>query len=197
MRGRTGSPISVRSGPRRTRSPNRWRTTRLWSSRAASRWGRRRVWRRACSSLCRGGTGTWTSTSSPTPSSCARARPSRTSFIPTASLAEAARKVGEQFQTVEAAIEVNDRQFGRVVDKIEKGLGSLEDKAVAVLGLSFKPNTDDVRESRSLKICEALLAAKCKLRVFDPVAMAQARRVLNDAVTYCSDCYEAVTDCDA
>ncbi|PYV27518.1 MAG: UDP-glucose 6-dehydrogenase [Acidobacteria bacterium] len=115
----------------------------------------------------------------------------------TRALAQAARKVGEQFQTVEAAIEVNDRQFGRVVDKIEKGLGSLEDKAVAVLGLSFKPNTDDVRESRSLKICEALLAAKCKLRVFDPVAMAQARRVLNDAVTYCSDCYEAVTDCDA
>ena len=65
------------------------------------------------------------------------------------------------------------------------------------LPISFKPNTDDVRESRSLKICEALLAAKCKLRVFDPVAMAQARRVLNDAVTYCSDCYEAVTDCDA
>jgi len=116
----------------------------------------------------------------------------------TRALVQAARSYGEEFRTVEAAVAVNDRQFQRVVDKVRKGLESLEGKVVAVLGLSFKMNTDDVRESRSLKICEALLAENCSLRLFDPAAMAQARRVLkDDRVTFCSDSDEAVEGSDA
>ncbi len=116
----------------------------------------------------------------------------------TLALSQTARSYGEEFRTVEAAIAVNDRQFLRVIEKLRKGLGALAGKVIAVLGLAFKPNTDDVRESRAVKICQALLAEECALRVFDPVAMATARRVLNsDRVLYCSDSYEAIEGCDA
>lgn len=116
----------------------------------------------------------------------------------TRALTQIARRFGEEFKTVEAAIAVNDRQFLRVIEKLKSGLGSLAHREIAVLGLSFKPNTDNVRESRALKICEALLAEKCVLRLFDPVAAGQARRLLkDDGVTFCSDAYEAAEGCDA
>ena len=84
------------------------------------------------------------------------------------------------------------------MEKLKRGLGTLSGKVVAVLGLAFKPNTDDVRESRALKICMSLLAEQCGVRVFDPAAMDSARRNLNhNRVTYCSDSYEAVSGCDA
>jgi len=116
----------------------------------------------------------------------------------TRALSRFARRLGNEFRTVEAAIEVNSQQYLRVVEKLKRALGPLQSKVVAVLGLAFKPNTDDVRESRALKICEALLAERCEVRVFDPGAMGQARASLNHhEATYCSDCYEAVTGCDA
>jgi UDPglucose 6-dehydrogenase len=116
----------------------------------------------------------------------------------TLALTRFAKRLGNEFRTVEAAIEVNSRQYLRVVEKLKRGLGSLQGKVVAVLGLAFKPNTDDIRESRALKICEALLAEECEVRIFDPVAMDHARRSLNHhQATYCSDSYEAVTGCDA
>jgi len=113
-------------------------------------------------------------------------------------LTQIARRLGVEYRTVEAAIEVNDRQFLRVIEKLKKASGSLAGKVIAVLGLSFKPNTDDVRESRALKICEALVAEKSVVRVFDPVAMGQARRALSEcSVTFCADAYEAALDSDA
>jgi UDPglucose 6-dehydrogenase len=116
----------------------------------------------------------------------------------TRALSQIARSYGEEFKMVEAAIAVNDRQFLRIIKKLKMGLGSLRGKVIAVLGLSFKPNTDDIRESRALKICQALLADGCALRVFDPVAMHAARQILNaDCTVYCSDSYEAVQGCDA
>jgi len=111
----------------------------------------------------------------------------------TRALSQIAKCYGLEFRTVDAAIAVNDRQFTRVVEKLRKGLGCFAGKTIAILGLSFKPNTDDVRESRSLLICQGLLAEQCSLRVFDPVAMDSARRVLDPGrVRYCSDAYEAV-----
>ncbi len=113
-------------------------------------------------------------------------------------LAQTARALGTGFETVEAAIAVNDRQYLRTVEKLRLALESLDGKVVALLGLSFKPNTDDVRESRAIKIAEALLKEGCGLRVFDPVAMPTARRVLTDArVTFCSDGYEAARSSQA
>ena len=116
----------------------------------------------------------------------------------TRALSRTARSFGREFRTVDALIAVNDEQFRRVIEKLESGLGHLEGKRVAVLGLSFKPNTDDIRESRAVRICQVLLERKCELRVFDPAAMAQARRALaGDSTVFCADSYEAVQGCDA
>jgi len=116
----------------------------------------------------------------------------------TRALGQIARSFGREFRTVDAALAVNDEQFRRVIEKLTSGLGRLEGKLVAVLGLSFKPNTDDIRESRAVKVCQALLEEKCELRVFDPAAMVPARRVLDSAhLVFCSDAYEAVQGCEA
>ena len=116
----------------------------------------------------------------------------------TRALSQIARDFGTEFRTVDALIAVNDEQFHRVIEKLESGLGGLKGKCVAVLGLSFKPNTDDIRESRAVRICQALLEEKCELRVFDPAAMVQARRALTgDRILFCTDSYEAVQGCDA
>ena len=98
----------------------------------------------------------------------------------TRALTQIARSYGEEFRTVRAAVEVNDRQYLRVIDKLNKGLGSLKDKVIAVLGLSFKPNTDDIRESCAVKICHSLATEKCALRVFDPAALLHVQRVMGD-----------------
>ena len=95
-------------------------------------------------------------------------------------------------------MEVNESQYLRVVEKVRQGLGGLADKTVSVLGLSFKPNTDDVRESRAVRICEALRSEGCTLQVYDPVAMAASASVLNGhAVKYCANAYEAAEGADA
>jgi UDPglucose 6-dehydrogenase len=109
-----------------------------------------------------------------------------------------AKKLGEEVKIVEAAVAVNDRQYLRLLGKLEKDLDPLKGKTVAVLGLSFKPKTDDIRESRSIAICQALLQEKCELRVFDPAAMERARQALGSkAVTYCTDAYQAAESADA
>lgn len=116
----------------------------------------------------------------------------------TRALTQTARQLGMTFKTVEAAIEVNDGQFLRVIDKLQTGLGGIQDKVIAVLGLSFKPQTDDVRESRALKICHHLIKGGSTLRVFDPAAMVQAKKTLpSERVTYCADSYEAARGVDA
>ncbi|MFB3921529.1 MAG: UDP-glucose/GDP-mannose dehydrogenase family protein [Terriglobia bacterium] len=116
----------------------------------------------------------------------------------TRGLCQIARRHGIEFKTIEAAVAVNDAQYLRVVEKVRKGLGSMAGKSVGVLGLSFKPNTDDIRESRAVKICTILLADGCKLRVYDPVAMTHAARVLGtERVEYCPDAYQAAMGCDA
>lgn len=112
-------------------------------------------------------------------------------------LIHVAKSLGEQVRTVEAAVAVNDEQYLRVVHKLRKELDPLKGKTIAVLGLSFKPQTDDVRESRSLFICRALLREGCTLRVFDPAAMERAGHALSSAsVTYCTDAYHAAEAAD-
>ena len=109
-----------------------------------------------------------------------------------------ARKLGEEVRVVEAAVAVNDQQYRRIVQKLKQDLDPLKEKTIAVLGLAFKPKTDDIRESRAIAICQALLQEGCSLRVFDPAAMERAKVVLaSDAVTYCTDAYHAAQTADA
>jgi UDPglucose 6-dehydrogenase len=101
---------------------------------------------------------------------------------------------------VEAAIDTNTRQRQLLVDKIDRIVGGVGGKCIAVLGLAFKPNTDDIREAPALYVCRALAAAGCELRAYDPVAADAAAAALEDlggAVTFTGDAYEATLGADA
>jgi UDPglucose 6-dehydrogenase len=101
---------------------------------------------------------------------------------------------GYHFQLLNAVIEVNELQKRRVVQKLQKHLGSLRGKTVALLGLTFKPNTDDMREAPSLVIASRLLAEGADVRAWDPVADADA---LLKGLTVCDSMISAVKDADA
>src|SRR5262249_2818818 len=84
-----------------------------------------------------------------------------------------------------------------LVAKIEKALAPLDDKVVAVLGLAFKPNTDDMREAKSVEVVQRLVELGAHVRAYDPVAMANARRILPVSVTYCDSAPAAAGGADA
>jgi UDPglucose 6-dehydrogenase len=111
-----------------------------------------------------------------------------------AALKQLASNSGYHFQLLSAVIEVNDLQKRRVVGKLEKHLGKLSGKTVALLGLAFKPNTDDLREAPSLVLASRLLAEGAEVRAWDPVADASH---LLQGVTFCESALEAVTGADA
>ncbi len=114
----------------------------------------------------------------------------------TRALASVARQFNQESLIVDAVIEVNRKQREAMVPKIAKLVGSLEGKTVAVLGLAFKPETDDMREAPSIDIIKGLLESGAKVRAYDPVAMIEAARVLPD-ISFADDEYSAVTDADA
>lgn len=114
----------------------------------------------------------------------------------TDALAAVARAVGSDSLIVDAVIEVNRRQRFAMIGKIEKLVGSMTGKTIAVLGLSFKPETDDMREAPSIEIIRGLIERGAKVRAFDPAAMVEAKRVLPEM--FCAeDEYAAVTGADA
>jgi UDPglucose 6-dehydrogenase len=115
----------------------------------------------------------------------------------TRSAAQFASAAGERLEIVEAVIRVNERQRERMVDKIVETLGrEVRGKRVALLGLSFKPETDDVRESPALYIGRVLLQRGAEVRAFDPVAMRNAAREV-PGLTLCKNEYEACEGGDA
>jgi len=103
---------------------------------------------------------------------------------------------GLPLKVVEAAVEVNDAQAGRMVEKIRGLLGSLRGKRIGVLGLAFKPNTSDTRESPAIRIIQALLADGALVRAYDPVAIPEARPLLT-GVEFGTDAYDTASGCDA
>jgi UDPglucose 6-dehydrogenase len=109
-------------------------------------------------------------------------------------LKQLASNSGYHFQLLNAVIEVNELQKRRVIGKLEKHLGELRGKTVALLGLAFKPNTDDLREAPSLVLASRLLAEGAQVRAWDPVADASQ---LLQGVTFCDSVLEAVTGADA
>jgi UDPglucose 6-dehydrogenase len=109
-------------------------------------------------------------------------------------LKQLASNSGYHFQLLNAVIEVNELQKRRVVGKLQKHLGKLRGKTIALLGLAFKPNTDDLREAPSLVLASRLLAEGAEVRAWDPVADAQQ---LLQGVTFCESVLDAVTGADA
>ena len=113
-------------------------------------------------------------------------------------LAKTARDCGASLQVLEAVEEVNARQKHRVAEKVVTALGPLgQDARVAVWGLSFKANTDDMRESPALTVIEDLLSAGVRIVAHDPVAMPEARRRLNSRIGFAESSYDALQGSDA
>ncbi len=118
----------------------------------------------------------------------------------TRAMAGIGRKSGAALSLVEAAIEANERQKLKMVDKVEHALGELKGAIIAILGLSFKPNTDDMREAPVLTIIEGLIRKGAVCNVYDPAAMQEARwrlKHFGQAVIFCEDEYAALKNADA
>lgn len=113
-------------------------------------------------------------------------------------LSKIGSKVGYKMLIIDAVEEVNDRQKEVVFNKLNEAFGgNLQGKVVAIWGLAFKPETDDMREAPSLVVIEKLLAAGASVRAFDPVAMDETRRRIGGSITYCTNKTDAATGADA
>ena len=99
-------------------------------------------------------------------------------------------------EVIEAVERVNEKQKSIVYDKILKALGDVKGKTIAIIGLAFKPDTDDMREAPALVVIDKLLKDGATVRVFDPIAMDECKRRIGDAVTYCKNMYDAADGAD-
>ena len=111
-------------------------------------------------------------------------------------LKQLAGNSGYHFQLLSSVIEVNDLQKRRTISKLQKHLGSLVDKEIALLGVAFKPHTDDIREATALVLAHRLLGEGAEVRVYDPVALRNAEEMLNGA-TLCDSAEAALDGADA
>lgn len=110
------------------------------------------------------------------------------------------RLYNSPFKILEAVIEVNEKQKLRAIEKLEQLIGDLKDKTIGVLGLSFKPDTNDVRESPALSIVPKLIELGAKVKVFDPVAIEEFKKAikhLNLPIEYSTTAYECAENADA
>ena len=114
----------------------------------------------------------------------------------TRAVAQIAHDQGLRFRIIEAVLEANEETKRRMVDKVDAALGGVAGKTLAILGLSFKPDTDDIRESPAMEIAAALAARGAVLRCFDPEAMEEARGELPGA-TFCDNAYQAAEGAEA
>lgn len=103
---------------------------------------------------------------------------------------------GYHMEVIEAVERVNEKQKSIVYDKIVKAVGDVKGKTIALLGLAFKPETDDMREAPALVVIDKLLKAGATVRVFDPIAKDECKRRIGDTVTYCKDMYDACDGAD-
>ena len=106
---------------------------------------------------------------------------------------------GYEMEVLKAVERVNEQQKLILFKKLQQVFAgqSLKGKTIALWGLAFKPETDDMRESTALVIIDLLRRADCNIRVYDPIAMDECKRRVGDVVTYCKDMYDAVLDADA
>ena len=104
---------------------------------------------------------------------------------------------GYHMEVIEAVERVNERQKSIVYDKLVALMGDVRGKTIAILGLAFKPETDDMREAPALVVIDKLLQAGATVRVFDPIAMAECKRRIGDVVTYTENLYDCADGADA
>ena len=114
-------------------------------------------------------------------------------------LIKTADQNGYSMEVLKAVERVNEKQKSVLYEKLVRAFDgeTLEGKTIAMWGLSFKPETDDMRESTALVMISKLLEAGCKVRAYDPIAMNECKRRVGEKITYCRDMYDAVLDADA
>lgn len=118
----------------------------------------------------------------------------------TKAIVDIAKKHGEEMYVIKAAIDANEKQKRKMVEKIISKMNGVDGKHIAVLGLSFKPDTDDMRDAPSIDIIRGLVEAGAKIQVYCPEGMKEARWRLEDcenSITYCADEYSAINEVDA
>lgn len=115
----------------------------------------------------------------------------------TMAITRIAKAHGYTFRIVEAVIDVNDRQREIMIGKIRTLAGGLKGKKFGVLGLAFKPNTDDIRESPAMDIVAHLVSEGATVKAYDPAGMENAKKVVKAGVTFCNDSYEVAEGSDA
>ncbi|HTH50771.1 MAG TPA: UDP-glucose/GDP-mannose dehydrogenase family protein, partial [Pyrinomonadaceae bacterium] len=115
----------------------------------------------------------------------------------TRALTTVADQFGVETRIVDAVIEANEFQRQAMIDKISGLVGDLSGKRIGILGLSFKPETDDMRESPAIDIVDEIIKRGGSVKAFDPVAMDEAKHCLNGGVEYASDEYDAIDGADA
>ena len=115
----------------------------------------------------------------------------------TLALVKTAQDYGAPLRIIETVVDVNDKRKRAMADKIAEACGgSVAGKTISILGLTFKPNTDDMRDSPSLSIIPALTQAGAKVQAYDPEGMHEAKKMLPD-IRYCNDAYETMNGADA
>ncbi|HEY5132957.1 MAG TPA: UDP-glucose/GDP-mannose dehydrogenase family protein [Candidatus Krumholzibacteriaceae bacterium] len=114
-----------------------------------------------------------------------------------AAIIHTADDAGVPLRVIKAAADVNRTLMDRLMGKIRIEIPALANATVAVLGVSFKPNTDDVRASPGIRLIDRLIAAGVRVRAYDPVALDNARRIYGGKITYCEDSYGAASGADA
>jgi len=114
----------------------------------------------------------------------------------TTALLNIAKNIGYDFKLMDAVIEVNRAQRKLMLGKIKNAVGKLKGAHIGVLGLTFKPNTDDIRESPAIDIVEGLIREGAVIKAYDPAGMKNASLILPQTVVYCMDPYEVAEDCD-
>ena len=115
----------------------------------------------------------------------------------TMALLHIAKSVGYPFKMIEAVIETNQKQRAHIVQKLLDVFGDLNGMTISVLGLAFKPNTNDMRSAPSLDVIPMLRSLGAKVKAFDPIAVPEAEKLLGDQAVYSEDLYETIQDTDA
>lgn len=113
------------------------------------------------------------------------------------SLIHTSRTLGYDFRLLQSVADINRDRIARFVKRIENVMGSVEGKTFGLFGLSFKPDTDDMREAKSIEVIEHLLSRNAKIRAYDPAAMENARQIFEDRIEYVGNAYEAAGGADA
>lgn len=114
----------------------------------------------------------------------------------TKALVQIAGNVKHHFELLEAVIKVNNKQQLKLVRKAKEQLGSLKDKKCAILGLAFKPNTDDVREAASIVMAKELMKEEANVIGYDPIAIKNAKKILGNSIEYTTSIEEAIQEAD-